>query len=167
MGGHSKSSSASTQNTTTYNIAADGDNKGVMVGGNNNTITYSDQGAIDAAGKMASQAFQTTQSAIDAVKDSQDNALSFGKYSLNSALDYGEDALKQVTSSNQQALQMMQALQGQQTANSAQQIQALNNLAKSQSTDGGTELLSTVKQIVLILSIVAGGSVVISMWGRK
>ncbi|MFM2481157.1 hypothetical protein [Celerinatantimonas sp. YJH-8] len=146
FGGSSHSSSNSTQNTTTYNLASDGDNNGVMVGGTSNTVTLTDHDAVAQSMKLA-------QAAMDSAEESADNVM-----------NYGQSALNTVQGGFNSNLQSLETIQARQTNTNAQQLNLLKSLAQSQSSGGGSDLLATVKEMMLFFGVLVAVVIIFVAW---
>lgn len=70
MGGRSSSSSSQSSSQTSFSQALYGDNSGVMIGGDGNTVNFTDYGAIEGALSFASD---NSENAFLAVMDSNAN----------------------------------------------------------------------------------------------
>lgn len=173
MGGHSHSKSSSTQNTTTYNLAADGDNSGVMIGGNNNTVTTTDYGAIKAAGNIASDAFKNNREAIESAGKVANQALKSNQAAMDDVLesedkafDFGTDMFKRTADNYNASLQQLSSVQAAQTNSNNEAMAMLSQFAQSQATGGGTELVASMKQIVIVLAILVAVTLIFIAWRR-
>ena len=108
MGGSSKSKSSSTN--TTYNtnstVAVDGDNNGLVLSNvDGSTITVTDQGAIDAAMKLASESLEMSQAnyqdTINLIEHNTGQVAEVSKGAMETVLDMAGEVLE--FSSNVQA----------------------------------------------------------------
>ncbi len=153
MGGSSKSSSSSSSNTTnkSSSIALDGDNHGLMLAGVENSeviFQQTDHGAIEAAGKVASEALeingQVSTEAINSMESTAAGAMNFGNAIIQQSLDTVQDTAAKSADANNR------------------QLEALTNLAKSVQTAGQTDIAGNMTKVVYatMASIAVIGAVI-------
>lgn len=91
MGGKSKSSSSQSSNQKSFSQALYGDNSGVMIGGDGNTVNFTDFGAVESALSFASG---FGDSALTAVMDSNANMAAVADNGLALADSLGHGAFE-------------------------------------------------------------------------
>lgn len=134
--GRSSSSSASSNKTVvnTNNYALQGDNEGVAVMGNGNTVTMTDHGAVDAA--------------FDLGKES----LFLADAALTSALAYGEgiyeESLGAVSDLTDKHIQGLNDLTQAQASQNQEQVEAIKELAENVQTGGEAVIAETSKNML-------------------
>jgi hypothetical protein len=95
MGGRSSSSSSQKSSQTSFSQALYGDNSGVMIGGNDNTVNFTDYGAVEGALNFANN---NSENAFLAVMDSNNNMGSVAETGLALADSLGAGAFGLVDS---------------------------------------------------------------------
>ncbi|MGD8172616.1 hypothetical protein ACQEXU_13210 [Vibrio sp. TRT 21S02] len=134
--GRSGSSSASSNSTVvnTNNYALQGDNEGVAVMGNGNTVTTTDHGAVNAA--------------FDLGKES----LFFADAALSSALAYGEgifdESMDSVSDLTDKHIEGLNDLTMRQASQSQEQVEAIKELAQNVQTGGEAVIAETSKNML-------------------
>ncbi|MEL0621508.1 MULTISPECIES: hypothetical protein [Pseudomonadota] len=128
MGGGSKSSNKTTNNTTNYSLQGL-DNAETAVAGNNNTVTVSDHGAIDAAFGFGENALELSGKVVDSNTD-------LSKHALDQTLSFSK------------------SLVDQNTANAANSTLAIKELANSVATGGGSDVAEQSTKMVYTIGAV-------------
>ncbi|OXX34140.1 hypothetical protein B9J90_13425 [Vibrio sp. V09_P4A23P171] len=154
--GRSSSSSASSNSTVvnTNNYALQGDNEGVAIMGNGNTVTTTDHGAINAAFELGKE------------------SLSFADMALTGSLAFGEnvigESLGAVSDLTDKHMQSLNDLTLQQAEQNREQIEAIGQLAKNVQTGGQAEIAEAsktmLKGILTAITIVIGLVVIGSLF---
>lgn len=128
MGGGSKSSNETTNNTTNYSLQGL-DNAETAVAGNNNTVTVSDHGAIDDAFGFGESALELSGKVVDSNAD-------LSKHALDQTLSFSK------------------SLVDQNTANAANSTLAIKELANSVATGGGSDVAEQSTKMVYTIGAV-------------
>ncbi len=170
MGSKSRSSNSTTNNVTNYSLQGF-ENAQAAVAGNNNTVTITDQGAIEKAFAFAeeqsSDAFRFGESALelgDKVVDANGelarvvvaaNGAVVGD-ALKQGFGFGESALETNNEVIKQGFGFADSLVQQNTANTANATLAMKELAKSVSTGGASDITDlTAKTVYTMGAVIA------------
>lgn len=175
MGSRSKSSNTTTNNVTNYSLQGM-ENAETVVAGNGNTVTTTDHGAVEGAFAFGSDALGFAENALEIGGEVIAGNTAVSKLAIDSNSDLAKDALKQGFSfgetaieSNNEALKtgfgFAETLVQQNTANSANTMLAIKDLAKSVSTAGASDVanqsLKTVYTIGGVVVAVVLGALLI------
>lgn len=145
MGGKSKSRSSQSSSQTSFSQALYGDNSGVMIGGDGNTVNFTDYGAINGAFDVVKGA---TESAMLATMNASDNmaAVADNGLALADSLGHGAYGLaSDVTSTNAELANQAMMINGSLVSDSFSLADSLSHSFLSSGADmfgAGAELIN-------------------------
>lgn len=191
MGGRSTQRSATTHNTSqddnSTNLQLNGQNDGMMITGDNNTVESVDAEIVTAANESVAN---VSNNALSAMEETTARAFEFGENGLNRLTEFGESMFSTVAASNQQVqeqafsfgadalalaentsgnallaiqdttqdfMHSVSNLTSQAQANSAKNVAAITSLAKSANSGGQSDLLDSAENMVMYVALAAGG----------
>lgn len=146
MGGRSSSASSQSSNQKSFSQALYGDNSGVMIGGDGNTVNFTDFGAVENALSFASN---FGDSALTAVMDSNDNmaAVADNGLALADSLGHGAfDLASDVTGTNAELANQAMMINGSLVSDSFSLADSLASSFLSSGADmfgAGAELIDS------------------------
>lgn len=161
MGGSSKASNSTTNNVTNYSLQGI-ESDGTVIAGNNNTVTATDHGAVKSAFDFATdqtkKAFGFGDKAIESNKDVTTKALdtneSVSKYAIDKNSDLAGKTVTFADNTIENGFDFSKRLVDQNTANSANTMLAIKDLAKSLATGGASDVANQSTKMVYTMGAV-------------